>query len=78
MYMYIGLYLHIYEELFHKTRFVNLAFTIETHLFVGMALRAFWKQVLHVYIKKTTFNKISVGVCVSGCELRCILIFRFW
>ena len=52
-YVYIRIYLHIYEELFPKTRSLNLSLKIETffifYLFFNGVLRV-WKRAHHVYI----------------------------
>ena len=59
--------LHIYEELFPKTRFLNLALTFESHFF-KMALNAFWKRDLHI-IPMSVHCHRSVPVLIWPCTL---------
>ena len=58
--MYINVHVYIYEELFKKTIY-ELGIGIANRFF-GMALIAFWKRSLHVFIQLFTMN-----ICI--CEL---------
>ena len=43
-------YLFMCEEIFSKTRSLNLPFELQTHCWV-LALVAFWKRALHMYTR---------------------------
>ena len=56
--------LHFHEELFPKTQSLNLAWRLESHLF-GMALIAFGKRALHIYVIYITQICIYIYVYVT-------------
>ena len=49
-YIHMYIYIFIYEELFFKARFPNMAFALQAHFFGRMALIAFWKRVLYMFL----------------------------
>ena len=66
IYSYMCIYIHIYEEIFHKTRSLNLALTLVTHVLEWRLLRLGKELFIYIYIYIYIYTHIYTHLSI--CE----------